>query len=225
MSIYSYMIIKKAKELVKKTKSLLKVVKQSNMNNPCTNLIKILNNQKNKKKMQHCFYNILKISHIFPPAKNENKFIYGKLIELELIKTINTFISCEELDKNHASGSEYKNDCIIKNNKFSIKASKNTSNVIVTNKFNKLNYNIHTNFIICNITKQKLYIFPSIIIDKKYIVDSNSNIYFKSSVFKHIEENNKDFVYNFPVNNQNLSKIQKIKTIDIYDYLYKIFIK
>lgn len=216
--------IKRGK-VIKVIKYPNKVVKKKKMCNPCENLIRLLSHEKHKKKMQNCFYNILKIMHLFPPAKNENKFIYGKLIELELIKTINAFVSCKELDKNHSSGSEYKNDCIIKNDKFSIKASKNTSNVIVTNKFNKLNYNIHTNFIICNIMKHKLYIFPSTIVDKKYIVDSNSNIYFKSSVFTHIEKNNKGFVYDFPVNNRNISKIQKIKTVNVYDYLYKIFIK
>jgi hypothetical protein len=73
--------------------------------------------------------------------------------------------------------------------------------------------------------KQKLYIFPSNIVDKKYIVDSNSNIYFKSSVFSHIEKKNKGFVYDFPVNNRNIYNIQKIKKVNVYDYLYKIFIK
>jgi hypothetical protein len=117
----------KRTKVVKVIKCSNKVVKKKKMCNPCESLIQLLNQEKHKKKMQHCFYNILKIMHLFPPAKNENKFIYGKLIELELIKTINAFVSCKELDKNHSSGSEYKNDCIIKNNKFSIKASKNTT--------------------------------------------------------------------------------------------------
>jgi hypothetical protein len=174
--------------------------------------------------MKQCFYNIVKICHLFPPAKNENKFIYGKLIELQLIKTFDKIITCKELDKNHLYGSEYKNDCIIKNDKFSIKASKNTSNVIVTNKFHKLDYNIHTNFIICNIEKRKLYIFPSIIIDKKYIVDNNSNIYLKSSLFTYIDKNKNNFIYDFPID-KNISKIKKINSINIYEYLYKLFVQ
>ena len=60
------------------TKSLLK-----NMNiKSCLNLVNELNNPINFNIMAHCFFNISKISRLFPPAKNENKFIYGKLIEL-----------------------------------------------------------------------------------------------------------------------------------------------
>jgi len=217
------MSIKKAKKKICKNIKITK--KKFKIKDPCLQLIQILNNQKNSKKMQNCFHNILKISHLFPPAKNENKFIYGKLIELELIKTLNKFIKCDELDKNHKIGSEFKNDCIISDNKFSIKASKNTSNIIVTNKLNKVNYNIHTNFIVCNITKKKLYIFPSIIIDKKYIVDNPSMIYFKSSVFTYLEKKNKNFIYDFPYDEKKESEIKKIKNIDIYNYLYKVFIK
>jgi hypothetical protein len=85
--------------------------------NPCLNLVNNLNKQYNQENMQSCFHNILKISKLFPPAKNENKFIYGKLIELELINTFNKFSLCTELDKYHDTGSEYKNDCLINKNK------------------------------------------------------------------------------------------------------------
>lgn len=191
----------------------------------CLTLIKDLKKNKNIKNMKSCYNNIVKISKLFPPAKNENKFIYGKLIELELINTFNKFILCTDLDKTHKYGSEYKNDCIINNNKFSIKASKNGGNVTIINKFNKINHKIDINFIICNITKRKLYIFPSLIINPFYIVDKESNIHFKSSIFTYLEKNYKDFIYNFPELPKNILKnLNQLNEIKIYDYLYNKFI-
>lgn len=191
----------------------------------CLNLIETLNQKKNIKNMQKCYFNILKISKLFPPAKNENKFIYGKLIELELIKTFNKFILCEDLDKNHKSGSEYKNDCEIDGTKFSIKASKNTSKVIILNKFHKSDHKINNNFIICNIQKKKLYVFPSIIINNDYIIDKESHMYFKASLFNYLEKNNKEYIYNFPeLINKYKKDIEKTEEVNIYNYLYNIFL-
>ena len=152
----------------KNKKNNKKMIK-SQTKESCLNLIKTLNNKKNNKNMEKCYYNILKISKLFPPAKNENKFIYGKLIELQLIKTFNNFLICNDLDKNHKYGSEYKNDCEINGNKFSIKACKSTSNVIILNKHNKSDHKIDTNFIICNIEK-KNYIYFQVLLLKRNIL-------------------------------------------------------
>lgn len=46
----------------------------------CLHVIELMN--KNTDIMKDCYKNFLKIMHLFPPAKNENKFIYGKLIEM-----------------------------------------------------------------------------------------------------------------------------------------------
>ena len=193
--------------------------------NSCLNLIKNLKKNENNEKMKLCYLNILKISKLFPPAKNENKFIYGKLIEMELINSFNNFTICEDLDKNHKVGSEYKNDCIIKKKKFSIKASKNGGEVTIINKLNKVSHIIDINFIICHISKRKLFIFPNLIINKDYIIDKQSNIHFKSSIFKYIEDNHKKFVYNFPeIEESKLNKINKLNEINIYQYLYNKFI-
>jgi len=51
---------------------------------------KIINKLRNNPKiMENCFLEIKKILYLFPPAKNENKFIYGKVGELCLINNIN----------------------------------------------------------------------------------------------------------------------------------------
>jgi len=214
------------KSLIKKkiiiTKKILK-----NMNiKCCLNLVKELNNPLNNNIMNNCYFNIFKISKLFPPAKNENKFIYGKLIELELIKTFNKNMICNDLDSNHKYGSEYKNDCTINGNNFSIKASKNGNSVTIINKLHKNTYNIDTNFIIIHIKNRKLYIFPTEIINKELIKDNNSNILFKSSIFNYLDTHYDEFIYKFPeLNNKQNEIINNIKEVNIYNYLYYNFIK
>src|SRR3989344_7789763 len=87
--------------------------------------------------MEDCYIEIRRILKKFPPSKNENKFIYGKLIEKSIITHINKIISCTNLDNNHKYGSEYKNDCLLLNTLYSIKAQKQKSDVILINKHNK----------------------------------------------------------------------------------------
>ena len=192
----------------------------------CLRLIKNLNDKKNNNIMSECYFNIFKISKLFPPGKNENKFIYGKLIESELIKCFNKFTVCEDLDKNHKLGSEYKNDCTIYGKKFSIKASKNGGNITIINKLNKINHKIDINFIICHITNRKLYIFPSLIIDKNYIKDDTTNIHFKSSIFRYLETKYPQFIYKFPILTiDNNILLDNTREINIYEYLYNTFVK
>ena len=204
------------------TKSLLK-----NMNiKSCLNLIKELNNPINFNIMAHCFFNISKISRLFPPAKNENKFIYGKLIELELIKTFSKRMICDDLDSKHSVGSEYKNDCAINGNKYSIKASKNGDKITVINKLNKKDYDIDTSFIIIHIKNKKLYVFPTKIINKELIVNGDSNISFKPAIFHYLDKYYSQFIYKFPeMSEDQYEKIMDTEPINVYNHLYEKFIK
>lgn len=207
---------------VKITKNLL-----NNMNiQSCLNLIKELNKPTNYDIMSKCFVNIFKISRLFPPAKNENKFIYGKLIELELIKTFNKTMICNDLDSKHSVGSEYKNDCEINGNKYSIKASKNGDKITVINKLNKKDYDIDTSFIIINIKNKKLYVFPTKIINKELIVNSDSNISFKPAIFNYLDKYYNQFIYKFPeLDYKKEQEILDSDEVNVYDHLYKNFIK
>jgi hypothetical protein len=207
---------------VKITKSLL-----NNINiQSCLNLIKELNKPTNYDIMSKCFVNIFKISRLFSPAKNENKFIYGKLIELELIKTFNKTMICNDLDSKHSFGSEYKNDCEINGNKYSIKASKNGDKITVINKLNKKDYDIDTSFIIINIKNKKLYVFPTKIINKELIVNSDSNISFKPAIFNYLDKYYNQFIYKFPeLDYKKEQEILDSDEVNVYDHLYKNFIK
>ena len=113
---------------------------RNNIHSKILSIISILN--LNNKLMKDIFFKIKKISLLFPPAKNENKFIYGKLIENVLIKVFNKIgFKCNNLDNDHYVGSEYKFDIKLLNIFISIKAklNKNSDTILI----NKLSSNCH----------------------------------------------------------------------------------
>jgi hypothetical protein len=187
-------------------------------------LISALNANPNA--MRTCIFEIKKILSKFPPAKNENKFIYGKLGERSLNKAFSTFSVCEDLDASHVSGSEYKNDCKIIDTCYSIKISKNGGAVTLINKNNKSEHIIDHNFIICHIEKKKLYIFPSSIIPEKFIKDSGPKIDYKPALFKYMDETTPQHVYSFPeLTEEQENKLREEKEINIYELLYKKYVE
>lgn len=180
----------------------------------------------NPNAMRSCLFEIKKILSKFPPAKNENKFIYGKLGERSLNKAFSTFSVCEDLDASHASGSEYKNDCKIFDTCYSIKISKNGGAVTLINKNNKAEHVIDHNFIICHIEKKKLYIFPSSVIPEKFVKDSGPKIDYKPALFKYMDETTPQHVYSFPeLTEDQENKLREEKEINIYELLYKKYVE
>ena len=126
----------------------------------CLSIIEILN--LNPTIMRDCNFACQKTSKQFPPNKNENKFIYGKMVEMSIGESINRIgLKCIDLDKSHRIGSEYKNDISILKLNFSIKAKLNKGgNVILINKkSNNVKHNTSVNLILCVINEEKLYIY------------------------------------------------------------------
>ena len=69
-------------------------------------IIKLLDNNND---LNDLFIKCHKIYKQIPPAKNENKFAFGILIQMSIIECLNKlFYKCEDLDNNHSYGSEYK---------------------------------------------------------------------------------------------------------------------
>lgn len=175
--------------------------------------------------MKECYIGILKTLKVYPPAKNEYKFIYGKLIEKYIISAINKCITpdvCIDLDANISVGATYKFDCKYKI-PYSIKASKNHSNsIIVVNKYHNLTHKlIDINYILCYILKGELYIFPHFIVPNTIIVDNGSNIHFKSKIYKEILQHS-IYKYKFPeIDKKVLRSINEIEEVDIFTYLYE----
>ena len=109
----------------------------------CLSIIEILN--LNPTIMRDCNFACHKTSKQFPPHKNENKFIYGKMVEMSINEALNKIgLKCIDLDKSHKTGSEYKNDISILNLKFSIKAklNKGGSVILINKKSNNVKHNI-----------------------------------------------------------------------------------
>lgn len=175
---------------------------------------------KNNKILSECFTKIRIIEKKFPPKKNENKFIYGKLCEKILIENLNKIFICKELDLECEVGSEYKNDCILIDEesksefKFSIKVQKSKSNITIINKRYKDNHSIsNINFMLINIQNSKLYIFKHDNEFDKFIKNDGSAISYKSAILKYLD--NKKYYYQF-INETNLDKI---KPFDYYKIL------
>lgn len=194
--------------------------------NPCLELLKLFN--LNPKSMINLLLDIITILHIYPPAKHENKFIYGKSGEKRLIRWINENIECLELDKTKKNGSEYKNDCEIKfpeDNKiqFSIKISKSGDSVTLINKNNKTEHSvIGCYMLIVHIKKERIYCFQHNEYLEKYINDDHAAIKYRSSVFTYLDKDKNNY-YQFPESEkiEQLKKNLESETIekDIYEII------
>jgi len=192
----------------------------------CKLIIEIL--YKHPDIMRKYFIEIISICKKFPPKKNENKFIYGKLIEKSLLNAfLEIGFKCEDLDQTHSSGSEYKNDIRMLKLKYSIKAQKSKGDVRLINTLSTAKHNINMTLILCVINDRKLYIFPSNIVNQQiYLKKDAGSISYKSALFKWIDNNHSEYIYKFPtLTPEQETNINEIKEIMIYEYLYNTFVK
>jgi hypothetical protein len=176
--------------------------------------------------MERCYFEILSTAKKFPPAKNENKFVYGKLIEKALINAfIKCGFNCIDLDSKHTVGSEYKNDIRMLNMDISIKALKNKgSSIVLINKNGKKTHNVdNIQMILCIINEGKLYFIPNNLIDNDiYVNDSDSQISYRSKLITMFENKYEKYIYNFPkLSKEYQDKLELITEISIYDKLYE----
>ena len=160
----------------------------------------IINIIKNPTPHNSLFIKCEKILKMYPPAKNEYKFIYGILVQMCVIECLdNIFYGCIDLDKLCNHGSKYKVDCILNITRYlhinlSVKAKKNKSGkVIVINKLNNNKFYDLSELItiIVIIELKDIIIIPHNIIPYNYIEDNDSNISYKSSLLTELYKNDK----------------------------------
>lgn len=179
--------------------------------------------------MRNCLFEFIKISKKFPPQKNENKFIYGKLGEFVILNILHelNISNIIDLDKKHIKGSEYKNDIQIDKIKFSIKTKLNKpGDVIMINCKSRNDHKIDCNTIITIINEKKLYIIPKSMELDEYIKKDSGSILFKSKLFTFINKEHKELIYIFPdITEEQKIIIDNICEVDIYNILYDIHIK
>jgi len=200
------------------------IIEFSKINNKMLSIIILINNEYDI--MERCYFEILSTAKKFPPAKNENKFVYGKLIEKALINAfIKCGFNCIDLDSKHTVGSEYKNDIRMLNMDISIKALKNKgSSIVLINKNGKKTHNVdNIQMILCIINEGKLYFIPNNLIDNDiYVNDSDSQISYRSKLITMFENKYEKYIYNFPkLSKEYQDKLELITEISIYDKLYK----
>jgi hypothetical protein len=198
---------------------------------PIINII-IFKFNKNIDSMNEIFIKSLTILKQFPPKLNENKFLYGILIQLLLINVFNSiFNKCIDLDKLSIEGCEYKNDCRIELLKYlhlncSIKAKKNNKgNITLINKNNSQTHNLGSLItIVLVIEEKKIYVIPNKIIPNIYIKESGSKVEYKSSIFKFMKDTHNNLIYSLRENNKFEKFInndyENIQPKNIYDRLY-----
>ena len=174
--------------------------------------------------LSRSYSNIYKVMKSFPPRLNENKFIYGKLIERIIIELLRNTGTCIDLDKKCKIGSSYKNDCYTDGVNYSIKAMKQKSSVILINKLSEKKHNINgMSFIIVNIMQARLYVFTYSEKYEKYVNDTHSIIQFRSSLFTFLDKDKNTYI-DFSKNINDLNEIDKSQPVDIYPFLLKTFI-
>lgn len=194
----------------------------------CKRLVSSLFNAKQHTTKQ-CFFRILQIMNSLPPFRNDYKFLYGKLIELQIINLLDSAsqLNCINLDNLSPSHSNYKFDCSINHIPFSIKASKNTSSQItVINKRSKKHHVLHNiNYIICFLLVGEIYIFPHHLLPNYLVQHSCHSVALKKNTYKYLKHNCKQFCFSFPkLSNLQLRSLDSTRQIDLYSVIQnKIF--
>lgn len=191
-------------------------------------IIEVLNN--NSLVMDICLYELHLISIKYVPQKNENKFIYGKLIEKSLINALTKVgYNVNDLDKNHSIGSEYRNDIKLLDINFSIKGKLNKKgNIILINKKSTNLHDIEMYVLLCIINEEKLYFIPYNIIDKieTYITSDSGTISYKGKLITYVDKNYPNYIYKFnKLSNTQYNDLKNHSEIDIMTKLYDETIK
>ena len=197
-------------------------------------LLTLLNH---RKQMNKIYLTAYKTMMLFPPKLNCNKFIYGKVIEYEIINTLGKFFPyCIDLDNQCTVGSSYKNDCNICISEdyiipFSIKVCKSPSAITIINKNNATTHDYvsdikNMNFIILCIQKKRMYVFEHIDNLDEYLIDKGPKVEYKRGIFKYLDQ--KNLYYDFQLSEDDekiIVEYDGLDEIQVYEHIYNTFIK
>ena len=183
--------------------------------------------------MQKLNFQLQNICRKFPPAKNENKFIYGKLAEKAIIDTIQMCngLSAIDLDKTHTMGSEYKNDVNVTHHPtstthpYSIKVSKSGGKITLINCRNTNKHNVDgLSMIVGHIQLERIYIFDHGPDFERFLTADGASVDYKQSIFTYLKTCPQYTVQLPPLSEQQKEILEGVNEVDPYDYLYNEFI-
>jgi len=201
--------------------------------NNSTGVIELLRAPGHVFHMQKLNFQLQKICRKFPPAKNENKFIYGKLAEKAIIDTIQMCngLSAIDLDKTHTVGSEYKNDVNITHHStstthpYSIKVSKSGGKITLINCRNTNKHNVDgLSMIVGHIQLERIYIFDHGHDFERFLTADGASVDYKQSIFTYLKTCPQYTVQLPPLSEQQKEIIEGVNEVNPYDYLYNEFI-
>jgi len=165
--------------------------------------ISIINTlRKHTTEMNSMFIKCLKIVKLYPPAKNEYKFLFGQLIQMSVIECFGrVFYKCVDLDTVHTVGSQYKNDCRLYVDSsvwldISIKAkSKRNGQIILINKHSSSTHNL-TNLLTCIVILEnsQVVFIPYNLVPPEFIKDTNAYIAYKQSIITYFYKNHPEYI-------------------------------
>lgn len=177
--------------------------------------------------MQQCYYELCKICKIYPPRKNENKMIYGKLAEASIGNALYKMnIDYIDLDKLCNASGEYKTDFKIGEFRVSLKTKKNkkSGNIILINTHSTSYHGdkIKIDVLLCIIEDGKLYFIPHDIVDESIFIKHNpGNIAYMKSIIKYMDDHYSEFIYTFPgLSEKQKNEIANSIELDIMRKLY-----
>lgn len=150
--------------------------------------------------MKRAWWHMNEVLCKYPPAKNENKFIYGISCERLLIKCINMFEPCVCLDQKFKIGSSYKNDCFLinKNLPLSIKVTKGGGEIIIINKHNRTDHDITgLNMVIVHFKHRRIYMFSHTPEFERFVARTGACIKYRSALFTYLKKQ-PNYYYEFP---------------------------
>lgn len=194
--------------------------------NSCLKVINLLR-ELPMETLRNTNYEIKKTLALFPPAKNENKFPYGLIIEQIMINLMRKIGVATHLDREHKVGSEYKNDVKIFEDKFSVKASANIGSAITL--INKNNVGTHCvidiNLITIFSRDGIITVFPLSEVEDGYIENKDACVRLKGGFYKkYIKETQYEFKLPELTEEQKIH-IDSLKDISYAEYLYKTFVE
>lgn len=188
--------------------------------NICQEIISNFKYEKNEQYMLNFFLKLNKVIQLYPPKKNENKFIYGQISE-RLFKDL-LWNSCE-LESSILGDNCYFNDFQLKykDNEylFSYKTTKTKGCIRLINYHSSSKIHDLSEKIICivNIELKSIYLLPLIIIPETLYMHKKDGLDLSSKYIKYMKKNYPCYIYTYT----NDIPEHKYEEISLCDKIYK----
>ncbi len=177
-----------------------KEIDEEEMDNEiCKKIILLFNNNEINGFMSDFWIFLDKVIKIFPPKKNENKFIYGKVSEYAFQDLLNKsgikgYILGDDSYYNDFE-IEYENKKIL----FSYKTTKGKGNIRLVNYHSSNTKFDITNRLLCivNFSMKMILLFPLNILPQSFYCEKTDGLDISSKYIKYMSEKHGEYIYKY----------------------------